>query len=119
MKHLLIVLCALCFSGFAYVQDEPIVLRKDRCLDFDRSSFVELSASHRGNAIFLFSEKTFPVVRILVTDCVGSNVYEETASLSYGEEYSFSIGNVAVGEYTLIIDTEIGRYQGSFQIANE
>lgn len=85
----------------------------------DRSLVTELSAYYDNNTIYLYSEKAFHEVHIVVTDASGSMLCEEYTSLVPGTEHSLFIGDVAAGEYQLIIDTEVGRYQGSFQIANE
>lgn len=85
----------------------------------DRSFVTELSACYDSNTIYLYSEKAFHEVHIVVTDASGSMLCEEYTSLVSGAEHSLFIGDITVGEYQLIIDTEIGRYQGSFQIANE
>lgn len=85
----------------------------------DRSFVTELSACYDNNTIYLYSEKAFHEVHIVVTDASGSMLCEEYTSLVSGTEHSLFIGDVATGEYTLVIDTEIGRYQGSFLVGNE
>ena len=120
------ILTAFCMNLYASDSRKNIWLSCSYYNDYDklrgtddRSFVTELSACYDHNTIYLYSEKAFHEVHIVVTDASGSTLCEEYTSLAPWAEHSLFIGDVAAGEYTLIIDTEIGRYQGSFLISNE
>ena len=118
------ILTAFCVNLYASDSSKIIWLScsyyndKGRVID-DRSFVTELSACYDSNTLYLYSEKAFHEVHIVVTDASGSMLCEEYTSLAPGAEHVLFIGDAAAGEYTLIIDTEIGRYQGSFLVGNE
>lgn len=120
------ILIAFCVNLYANDSRKNIWLSCSYYTDYDklrgiddRSFVIELSACYDNNTIYLYSEKAFHEVHIVVTDASGSMLCEEYTSLAPGVEHVLFIGDAAAGEYTLIMDTEIGRYQGSFLITDE
>lgn len=118
MKHLFLILCAICLSLHTFAEGETttIHLQKEISYGENRSLFMDIVACHEQEMIYLTSDKEYYDVIVKVTDASGNIIFEGNFALLPNETYSFSIGDVENDTYQLIILTEEARYQGYFTL---
>ena len=115
MKRLFFFL-ALIVSGIYGWSEEEIILNNDsdRIKD-ERSLSIAPTASHDGNVVTIYSEKTLEDVSIYVVDVYGGILYSMEESTLIGN-YTFTLDGNPKGTLTLVIQTSEGYYEGEFSL---
>lgn len=117
MKRLLIVLCTLLLSIGLWANKVRINLSKvKKGYEDVRSIPIEPSASHDGNTIYLYSDVPLDEVQVTIKDGIGQIISSETIAIFPQQPYTFSIGNIENGIYTLELNDGKEEYYGYFEI---
>ncbi len=120
MKKVFFILigCLSCLVGLAIERTIPLFCvygdQKDLIKD-ERSLFMVPTASHDGNVITIYSEKTLEDVCIYVVDAQGGILYSTEESALVGN-YTFSLDGNPKGTLMLVIQTGEEYYEGEFSL---
>ena len=120
MKYLIFILLVTFTSTFAFAE-ENIILQNITNNDEggwvrdNRSSSIAPIASHDGNVVTIYSEKTLEDVSIYVVDVYGGILYSMEESTLIGN-YTFTLDGNPKGTLTLVIQTSEGYYEGEFSL---
>lgn len=119
MKRLLIISCTVLITLYSYSWAEEVNIKfipvTERCED-DRSIPIVPSASHEGNIISIYSDILLEKVQIAVKDGIGRILFSEVIPIFPQQPYTFSIGNIENGIYTLELNDGKEEYYGYFEI---
>jgi hypothetical protein len=117
MKRLLTIFCLLLFAITSWAEKVKIKLHQlGEKYEDDRSISVEPSASHDGNTIYLYSDIPLEKLQVTIKDGAGRIISSEVIPMFPQQPYSFSIGNVENGVYTLELYDGKEEYYGYFEI---
>ena len=98
--------------------NEPIYLSyidKGENIGDERSLSIVPTASHDGNVITIYSEKTLEGVGIYVVDAQGVILYSAEESALLGN-YTFALDGHPKGTLMLVIQTNEEYYEGEFSL---
>ena len=116
MKRLLIIFCTLLVSISLWASTRIKLNKCSARHEDDRSISVEPSASHDGNTIYLYSDIPLEKLQVTIKDGAGRIISSEVIPMFPQQPYSFSIGNVENGVYTLELYDGKEEYYGYFEI---
>lgn len=121
MKQLFTTLLVVLVSLSVYAS-EPIYLSlylykddKGENIGDNRSLSMSPTASHDGNVITIYSEKTLEGVGIYVVDAYGGILYSAEENALVGN-YTFALGGNPKGTLMLVIQTNEAYYEGEFSL---
>lgn len=117
MKRLLIILLTLLLSTGSWANKERIKLNKiKKGYENVRSLSLEPSAYHDGNTLYLYSDVPLNELQVTVKDEAGRILSSEIVPIFPDQPYTFSIGEVENGIYTLELNDGKKEYYGYFEI---
>ena len=117
MKRLIITICTLLLLTSLSAHRGKIELTKSRFKTGDRRSMpIVPSAYQDGSTIYFYSNFPLENLQITIKDETGQVISEETIFVSPQQSYTFSIGNVEEGVYTLVLNNGNDEYYGYFEI---
>lgn len=120
MKKIILILigCWVCLVSSAIERPIPLSCvngnQKDLTKD-NRSLTIAPTASHDGNVITIYSEKTLEGVGIYVVDAQGVILYSAEESALLGN-YTFALDGHPKGTLVLVIQTNEEYYEGEFSL---
>lgn len=119
MKRLIITICTLLFISSIWANRGVGVIElfkhKERNKQ-KRSIPILPSAYQDGRTIYFYSNLPLENLRVTIKDETGQVISEETIFVSSQQSYTFSIGNVEEGVYTLELNNGNDEYYGYFEI---
>lgn len=117
MKRLLIIICTVLITFYSRAEEINIKLIpvKERIED-DRSIPIIPSARHKGSIISIYSDVPLNELQVTVKDETGRILSSEIVPIFPDQPYTFSIGEVENGIYTLELNDGKKEYYGYFEI---
>lgn len=116
---LILIGCWVCLASLAIERTIPLYCvngdQKDLIKDERSLSIIAPIASHDGNVITIYSEKTLKDVSIYVVDAHGGILYSAEEN-SLAGNYTFTLDGNPKGTLILVIQTGEGYYEGEFSL---